>query len=58
MIKTEVAYGDYDIINAQDVYTTRAAVASDVPVVSTVHGYLTYEGISKGSVVEGSISSG
>ena len=54
LIKAEVADGSYDIINAQDVYTTFAALESDVPVVSTVHGYLTFEGISKGTVIEGS----
>lgn len=54
LIKAEVADGSYDLINAQDVYTTFAALESDVPVVSTVHGYLTFEGISKGTVIEGS----
>lgn len=54
LIKDEAANGGYDLINAQDVYTTFAALASDVPVVSTVHGYLTFEGISKGTVIEGS----
>lgn len=54
IIKAEVADGTYDLVNAQDVYTTFAAISSDVPVVSTVHGYLTFEGISKGSVIEGS----
>ncbi len=54
LIKAEVADGTYDIINAQDVYTTFAALESDIPVVSTVHGYLTFEGISKGTVIEGS----
>ena len=53
IIKEEAAKG-YDIINAQDVYTTFAALPSGVPVVSTVHGYLTFEGISKGTVIEGS----
>jgi glycosyltransferase involved in cell wall biosynthesis len=54
IIKAEVADGSYDLVNAQDVFTTFAAISSDVPVVSTVHGYLTFEGISKGSVIEGS----
>ncbi|MCZ2257574.1 glycosyltransferase family 4 protein [Sporosarcina sp. G11-34] len=53
IIKVEASKG-YDIINAQDVYTTFAAIPSGVPVVSTVHGYLTFEGISKGTVIEGS----
>ncbi|WP_186667845.1 glycosyltransferase family 4 protein [Sporosarcina sp. BP05] len=54
IIKAEVADGSYDLVNAQDVFTTFAAISTDVPVVSTVHGYLTFEGISKGSVIEGS----
>jgi len=45
---------DYDLVNAQDVFATMAALASGIPTVSTVHGYLTYESISKGSVDEGS----
>lgn len=54
LIKQELAKGDYDLVNAQDAYTTLAALSSNTPVVSTVHGYLTYEGISKGTVIEGS----
>ncbi|MFJ7934357.1 glycosyltransferase family 4 protein [Sporosarcina sp. NPDC096371] len=54
IIKHAVADGSYDLINAQDVYTTYAAMPSGVPIVSTVHGYLTFEGISKGTVIEGS----
>lgn len=54
LIKVKVSGGGYDIINAQDAFTTLAALESDVPVVSTVHGYLTFEGISKGTVIEGS----
>ncbi|MEM1502813.1 glycosyltransferase family 4 protein [Domibacillus sp. 8LH] len=44
----------YDIVNAQDVFATRASINAGLPTVTTVHGYLTYEGISKGSVAEGS----
>lgn len=54
LIKEAVSKKEYDIINAQDVFTTFAALETNVPVVSTVHGYLTFEGISKGSVIEGS----
>lgn len=43
---------DYDIINAQDVYATFAAIDSGIPTVSTVHGYMTFEAISRGSVIE------
>lgn len=52
LIKDKIASGQYDIINAQDAYTALAALEFDVPVVSTVHGYLTFEGISKGTVME------
>ncbi|WP_339251852.1 glycosyltransferase family 4 protein [Sporosarcina sp. FSL W8-0480] len=55
LIKEKVKDGGYDLINAQDAFTTLAALESDVPVVSTVHGYLTFEGISKGTVIEGSV---
>lgn len=44
----------YDIVNAQDVFATLASIQAGFPTVTTVHGYLTYEGISKGSVEEGS----
>ena len=54
LIKEAVSKKEYDVINAQDVFTTFAALETNVPVVSTVHGYLTFEGISKGSVIEGS----
>ena len=50
----EDKYKEYDVINAQDVFATRASIAAGLPTVTTVHGYLTYEGISKGSVAEGS----
>lgn len=48
------AHRGYDVVNAQDVFATRAAIAAGLPTVTTVHGYLTYEGISKGSVEEDS----
>jgi glycosyltransferase involved in cell wall biosynthesis len=44
----------YDIINAQEVFATLASVESGIPTVTTVHGYMTYEAISRGSVVEDS----
>ncbi|MBA9027828.1 MULTISPECIES: glycosyltransferase family 4 protein [Bacillaceae] len=44
----------YDIINAQDPFTTLAALESGIPTVSTVHGYMTFESVSKGSMDEGS----
>ncbi|MFB1082161.1 glycosyltransferase family 4 protein [Jeotgalibacillus sp. JSM ZJ347] len=46
----------YHIINAQDAFATLASLKSGLPVVSTVHGYLTREGISRGAVAEGSKS--
>lgn len=44
----------YDIINAQDPYATFASIESGIPTVSTVHGYMSYEAVSKGSVTAGS----
>lgn len=47
-------FKQYDIVNAQDVFATRASIAAGLPTVTTTHGYLTYEGISRGAVAEGS----
>ncbi|MFL8936302.1 glycosyltransferase family 4 protein [Rossellomorea oryzaecorticis] len=44
----------YDLINAQDPFTTLAALETGIPTVSTVHGYMTFESISKGSLDENS----
>jgi glycosyltransferase involved in cell wall biosynthesis len=44
----------YDLINAQDPFTTLAAIETGIPTVSTVHGYMTFESISKGSLDENS----
>ncbi|SIS41411.1 glycosyltransferase family 4 protein [Salimicrobium flavidum] len=54
LIKRQSEDVHYDIINAQDVYSSLAAFESGVPVVSTVHGYFTFEAISRGSLVKGS----
>lgn len=53
MLKTP-HYQSFDLVNAQDVFATRASLKAGLPTVTTAHGYLTYEGISKGSVAEGS----
>ena len=45
---------NYDIVNAQDVYATFAALDAGLPTVSTVHGYMAYEAVSAGSVKENS----
>lgn len=45
---------NYDLINAQDPFTTLAALETGIPTVSTVHGYMTFESVSKGSIDEGS----
>ncbi|MFD2446724.1 glycosyltransferase family 4 protein [Bacillus sp. CGMCC 1.16607] len=45
---------NYDIINAQDPFTTLAALETGIPTVSTVHGYMAFEAVSKGSVIENS----
>lgn len=47
-------YKDIDLVNAQDVMSAKAATEAGFPVVTTIHGYMTFEGISKGSVAEGS----
>ncbi|MEK4146196.1 glycosyltransferase family 4 protein [Robertmurraya sp. FSL W8-0741] len=44
----------YDIINAQDVFATFASIESGIPTVSTVHGYMAFEAVSAGSVIENS----
>ncbi|MEK4876181.1 glycosyltransferase family 4 protein [Bacillus sp. FSL W8-0102] len=44
----------YDLINAQDPFTVLAALATGIPTVATVHGYMTFESISKGSLLENS----
>ncbi|HZG71139.1 MAG TPA: glycosyltransferase family 4 protein [Chondromyces sp.] len=44
----------YDLINAQDPFTTLAALETGIPVVATVHGYMTFESVSKGSMDENS----
>ncbi|MDT0161578.1 MULTISPECIES: glycosyltransferase family 4 protein [Bacillus] len=44
----------YDLINAQDPFTTLAAIETGIPTVSTVHGYMAFESVSKGSIIEGS----
>lgn len=44
----------YDLIHAQDPFTTLAALDSGIPTVATVHGYMAFESISKGSMIEGS----
>lgn len=45
---------NYDIIHAQDPFTTLAALETSIPTVATVHGYMAFESISKGSMDEGS----
>jgi glycosyltransferase involved in cell wall biosynthesis len=44
----------YDIVNAQDVYATFASLDAGLPTVSTVHGYMAFEAVSAGSVLENS----
>ncbi|MCP3028079.1 glycosyltransferase family 4 protein [Halobacillus sp. A5] len=40
----------YDVINSQDIFATHAALESPLPVTATIHGYYTYEAISRGAV--------
>src|SRR5207253_3681478 len=46
--------GNYDVINSQDVYAALASIESGIPTVATVHGYFSFEAISRGAIVEGS----
>ncbi|MDR4935263.1 glycosyltransferase family 4 protein [Rossellomorea marisflavi] len=46
--------GKYDVVNTQDVYATLAAEGTGIPVVETVHGYYSFEAISRGAIAEGS----
>ncbi|WP_099354851.1 glycosyltransferase family 4 protein [Fredinandcohnia onubensis] len=45
---------DYDVINAQDVFSANASIKTGIPTVSTVHGYYANEAISRGAIVENS----
>lgn len=47
-------YKSFDLVHGQDVFATRASLQVGLPTVTTAHGYMTYEGISKGSVAEDS----
>lgn len=47
--------GQYDIVNSQDVYTTLAATDVGFKTVATVHGYMAFEAISKGSIIKNSV---
>lgn len=38
----------YDVINAQDIFATLASVESGIPTVQTVHGYYSFEAVSRG----------
>ncbi|ADI00549.1 glycosyltransferase family 4 protein [Salisediminibacterium selenitireducens] len=42
---------EYDIVNAQDIFATLASLEAGLPTVSTVHGYLSFEAVSKGIVL-------
>lgn len=44
----------YDVINSQDVYSALASIESGIPTVATVHGYFSFESISRGSILENS----
>ncbi|KQU58402.1 glycosyltransferase family 4 protein [Rossellomorea marisflavi] len=46
--------GQYDVVNTQDVYATLATEGTGIPVVETVHGYYSFEAISRGAIAEGS----
>lgn len=45
---------DYDVINSQDVFAAIASIESGIPTVATVHGYFSFEAISRGALVKDS----
>ncbi|MDQ7861617.1 hypothetical protein RCO48_13275 [Peribacillus frigoritolerans] len=38
---------NYDVINAQDIFATLASIESGIPTVQTVHGYYSFEAVSR-----------
>ncbi|WP_423799692.1 glycosyltransferase family 4 protein [Neobacillus sp. SAB-20_R2A] len=44
--------GNYDVINSQDVFAALASIDSGLPTVATVHGYYSFEAISRGALIE------
>lgn len=44
----------YDIIHAQDIFATLAAIESGIPTIQTVHGYYSFEAISRGAIFKNS----
>lgn len=45
---------NYDVINSQDVFAANASIQTGVPTVATVHGYYSFEAISRGALIENS----
>lgn len=43
-------YTNYDVINTQDIFATLAVRDFNIHTVETVHGYYTYEAISRGAI--------
>ncbi|MGE7875995.1 glycosyltransferase family 4 protein [Peribacillus muralis] len=41
----------YDVINAQDIFATLASIESGIPTVQTVHGYYSFEAVSRGALL-------
>ncbi|QSS99809.1 glycosyltransferase family 4 protein [Pontibacillus sp. ALD_SL1] len=50
MIKKKHEQNPYDLVNAQDIYATFASLEAGLNTVTTVHGYMTFEAISRGSI--------
>ncbi|MED3984751.1 glycosyltransferase family 4 protein [Peribacillus simplex] len=42
---------NYDVINAQDIFATLASIESGIPTVQTVHGYYSFEAVSRGALL-------
>lgn len=45
---------NYDVINSQDVFAANASIEMGIPTVATVHGYYSFEAISRGALIENS----
>ncbi|MEQ2527534.1 glycosyltransferase family 4 protein [Bacillaceae bacterium CLA-AA-H227] len=45
---------EYDVINSQDVFAAISSIETGVPTVATVHGYFSFEAISRGALIPNS----
>ncbi|MFD2639184.1 glycosyltransferase family 4 protein [Piscibacillus salipiscarius] len=52
--KLKLVHENYDVINTQDIFATLASRQLKTKTVQTIHGYYTFEAISRGAVDDGS----